>query len=88
MLYSICFIFLYGFLVLLRRGLHVVASWDYHRVQRVGFPSAENRFISEARPEQQLHLVLPVSSNNGWNKGWFTGNSIVQSQSNWTHGPP
>jgi hypothetical protein len=41
------------------------------------------------------------SSNNGWHKGWFylrngpkfalsafTRNSIGQSRSNWTHGPP
>jgi hypothetical protein len=42
-----------------------------------------------------------TSSNSGWHKGWFylrndrefallefTGNSIRQTQSNWTHGPP
>jgi hypothetical protein len=59
-----------------------------------------NLQMKQGRGDNYIPSSL-TSSNSGWHKGWFylrndpefallafTGNSIGQSRSNWTNGPP
>jgi hypothetical protein len=64
MLYSICFL-LYGFLVLLRQGIaRGRPPGTTTEVLRVGFPFAENRFVSETvscdSSEESRPAVVPL----------------------------
>jgi hypothetical protein len=70
------------------------------RVLEGGFPGGDDRLrqpSDEAGPGDDYIPVSLTSSNSSWHKGWFydpefalpayTGNSIGQSQRNWSDGP-
>jgi hypothetical protein len=68
MLYSIFFISLYGFLVLLRQGIaRGSPPGTTTEVQRVGFPSAEIRFVSvvAVSPRRQEAVLQPLWPRRG-----------------------